>query len=68
MTRTLSLNGRRVDTDATTLAELLAAQGYDPAGAHACAVNRQFVPRATWASRPLADGDQVDVVAPVTGG
>jgi sulfur carrier protein len=64
----LSLNGRRVESDAATLADLLANEGYDPAGAFACAVNRQFVPRAAWAERPLADGDQVDVVAPVTGG
>lgn len=68
MTHPVSLNGRRVDTGARTLAELLAAEGFDPAGAYACAVNRQFVPRAAWGERPLAEGDQVDVVAPVTGG
>ena len=68
MTHSLSLNGRRVDTDAGTLGDLLAAEGFDPAGAYACAVNRQFVPRAAWCERRLADGDQVDVVAPVTGG
>ena len=68
MSCTLSLNGRPVQSEAATLADLLAAAGYDPAAAFACAVNRQFVPRADWAARPLADGDEVDVVAPVTGG
>ena len=64
----ISFNGQGLDTQARTLAELLVAQALDPEGALACAVNRQFVPRAAWGVRPLADGDQVDVVAPVTGG
>jgi sulfur carrier protein len=68
MNRRVFLNGRGVDTAAATLRDLLADQGFDPAGAFACAVNRQFVPRAAWGTRVLADGDHVDVVAPVTGG
>jgi sulfur carrier protein len=34
----------------------------------ACAINRQFVPRAQWASCSLQPGDRIDVIAPVTGG
>jgi sulfur carrier protein len=68
MSSRLSLNGREVSTGAATLSELLLAEGFDLAGALACAVNRSFVPRSQWASRPLADGDEIDVISPVTGG
>jgi sulfur carrier protein len=68
MSQRIFLNGRAVDTDALTLADLLAAQGFDPAAAMACAVNRGFVPRTQWAGRLLAEGDSVDVITPVTGG
>lgn len=64
----LFLNGRALDTDAASLADLLRAEGFDLSGAIACAVNRAFVPRSQWASRLLDDGDQVDVISPVTGG
>ena len=35
---------------------------------YAVAVNRAFVPRSLHATRPLADGDHVEVIRPVTGG
>jgi len=68
MSRRLSLNGRAVSTEAPTLADLLRAEGFDLSGAMACAVNQSFVPRSQWAARPLADGDEIDVISPVTGG
>jgi sulfur carrier protein len=34
----------------------------------AAAVNTQFVPRTQYAQHPLHDGDQVEIIAPVTGG
>jgi sulfur carrier protein len=34
----------------------------------AAAVNLEFVPRGQYASRLLADGDQVELIAPITGG
>ena len=68
MSRRVFLNGRALDTDAPTLADLLRAEGFDLSGAIACAVNRAFVPRSQWVSRPLDDGDQIDVISPVTGG
>ena len=34
----------------------------------AVAVNMQFIPNTRYAEQPLADGDQVEIIAPVTGG
>lgn len=64
----VSMNGRLLRTPAATLAELLQQQGYEPQAAMACAINRQFVPRAEWPSHVLQAGDRIDVIAPVTGG
>lgn len=64
----VSMNGRALQTPAATLAELLRLQGYAEQAALACAINREFVPRAQWPSRELHRGDRIDVVAPVTGG
>lgn len=37
-------------------------------GPFAVAVNLQFVPRAQYAATALNDGDQIEIIAPVTGG
>lgn len=66
--RTLTVNGRSIETDAQTLAELLTQLGYDPSAAMACAVNRAFVPRGQWSQHRLHEGDGVEVVSPVVGG
>jgi sulfur carrier protein len=50
-----------------TLAELVPAVS-DRASGIAVAVNSELVPRSTWSSTPLADGDRVDVVTAVQGG
>ncbi|WP_313074304.1 sulfur carrier protein ThiS [Melaminivora sp.] len=34
----------------------------------AVAVNMQFIPNTRYAEQSLADGDQVEIIAPVTGG
>jgi sulfur carrier protein len=34
----------------------------------AAAVNLRFVPRAAHVSHALADGDRIEIIAPVTGG
>lgn len=47
---------------ADAIARIAAAPPY------AAAVNRQFVPRSAHASHALADGDQIEVIRPVTGG
>jgi sulfur carrier protein len=64
----VSMNGRLLHTPAATLAELLRQQGYEVKAAMACAINRQFVPRAQWPLQMLQPGDRIDVIAPVTGG
>ena len=34
----------------------------------AAAVNMQFVPRGQYAQHPLANNDQIELIAPITGG
>lgn len=64
----LSVNGERVEAppDATVraLLELLKLDGRRIA----VAVNRDVVPRSEYASRPLADGDRVEILEAVGGG
>jgi sulfur carrier protein len=64
----ISLNGKRLETDAATLQALLVAQGYELQSAFACAINSSFVPRTQWAERSLQAGDRVDVITPIAGG
>jgi sulfur carrier protein len=64
----ISFNGRRLNSSAATLQELLEQQGLDLAEAMACAINQTFVPRALWAQRLIEGGDRIDVVSPITGG
>ena len=64
----ISLNGKRLETDAVNLQALLLAQAYDLKNAFACAINNTFVPRQQWLERALQSGDRVDVVTPITGG
>jgi sulfur carrier protein len=61
------LNGEPVETEARTLAELVAGQGF-AATAVATAVNGGFVPREARAATQLAGGDRVEIVAPRQGG
>ena len=64
----ISMNGKRVETAATTLQALLLTQGYELKSAFACAINNTFVPRPQWLERNLLSGDRIDVVTPITGG
>lgn len=64
----ISLNGKRVATEAPTLQALLLAQGYQLQGAFACAINNAFVPRPQWPERALQNGDRIDVITPIAGG
>ncbi len=64
----ISLNGKRIETDAASLQALLLAQAYDLKSAFACAINNTFVPRQQWPERRLEAGDRIDVVTPITGG
>ncbi|GGJ98965.1 hypothetical protein GCM10010123_31120 [Pilimelia anulata] len=64
----LSINGvgRDLAADAT-VADAVAAVAA-PARGVAVAVNGAVVPRGTWARRPLAAGDRVEVLTAAQGG
>ncbi len=66
-TLTLTLNGQPLHLPAgSTLADAARASGVQPP--FAAAVNLQFVPRARYAETVLQDGDQLELISPVTGG
>ena len=45
-----------------------AVAALNPRPPFAVAVNTQFVPKSEYANRPLAQDDEVEIIAPVTGG
>ena len=61
------LNGERVTTDASNLDELCAALGFADAKV-ATAVNGSFVAATAREGTPLAEADEVEIVAPRQGG
>jgi len=68
MTR-LKVNGVEEDIAATTVGELLAARGIDPAVRFlAVALNGSVVRRSEWRSQLLSPGDNVEIVRPFSGG
>ena len=68
MTR-LTVNGVAEEVAATTVAQLLAARGVDPAARFlAVAVNGAVVRRAIWDETALSAGDAVEIVRPLQGG
>lgn len=62
----VEVNGAAVEVAADTVAGALAALGYG--GAVATALNGDFVPAAARARTPLAEGDRLEVLAPMQGG
>jgi sulfur carrier protein len=68
MTR-LKVNGVDEEIAATTVAQLLAARGIDPAARFlAVAINGAVVRRASWGEAALNAGDAVEIVRPLQGG
>ena len=66
---TVTINGEKQQIkDARTIQELLAELAYDAESKVAVARNTVFVPRASYASEELKDGDTIDIVAPMQGG
>lgn len=63
----LQLNGTPLTAEVATLADLLDAQGYGEAKV-ATAVNGTFVPATLRADHALAEGDSIEVLAPMQGG
>ncbi|MBO9474029.1 sulfur carrier protein ThiS [Shimia sp. R10_1] len=60
------LNGEPREVAATTLAEALEECGFT--GRVATSLNETFVPALLRAGQALADGDRIEVVAPMQGG
>ena len=63
----LQLNGTQITVQVTTLADLLATQGFRQSKV-ATAVNSRFIPATARAECMLTDGDQIEVLAPMQGG
>ena len=61
------VNSEPREISGRTLAELLAELGFSGTVV-ATAVNGQFTPAGTRAARELAEGDRVEVLAPMQGG
>jgi sulfur carrier protein len=61
------VNGRPLETERPDLAGLLEELGYGGALV-ATALNAAFVPAPLRAGRALAEGDEIEVVAPMQGG
>ena len=65
----IRINGADEEIAASTVSELLAARGVDPAARFvAVAVNGSVVRRSEWPSTVLAAGDNVEIVRPFSGG
>jgi sulfur carrier protein len=65
----LRVNGVNEEVAATTVSELLAARGIDPAARFlAVAVNGSVVRRSEWSSKSLESDDDVEIVRPFSGG
>jgi sulfur carrier protein len=65
----LRINGVEEEVAAANVAELLSDRGIDPKTRFlAIAVNGAVVRRAEWTARPLAPGDDVEIVRPFSGG
>jgi sulfur carrier protein len=61
------VNGAWRDTAAADLASALKELGYGEAVV-ATALNGEFVPTSSRSGRPLAEGDRLEVLAPMQGG
>ncbi len=69
MSRVMRINGESRTINAVTIMELLREEGVDETARFvAVAVNGAVAPRADWTTRALGDGDDVEIVNPVSGG
>jgi sulfur carrier protein len=69
MSRMLKVNGEDRTVASVTLAELLREEGVDETARFvAVALNGAVAPRGEWETRALSDGDDVEIVNPVSGG
>ena len=69
MSGTIRVNGEERPLGATTVAGLLREESLDPqAPGIAVALNGAVVPRRAWAATSIAQGDEVEIVKPFSGG
>lgn len=64
----IQFNGKHIEATATTLAELLQAQGFTADSHVATAVNGVFVAKTAREAQTITEGDQIETVAPMQGG
>lgn len=63
----VELNGEPIQTQATTLSELIEERDL-PMASVATAVNGDFVPRTLRAGTALSDGMRIEILSPMQGG
>jgi sulfur carrier protein len=68
MTMRLTVNGAPTEVDQEVTVAALVATLTDQRRRVAVAVNGEVVPRSSWETTPLRDGDSVEVLAAVAGG
>lgn len=69
MSATIRINGEQRDLAAATVFDLLRGQNIDPnAKGVAVALNGRVVPRGSWPSTAVAEGDEIEIVKPFAGG
>jgi sulfur carrier protein len=68
MTMRLTVNGAPAEIDQEVSVAALVATLTDQRRRVAVAVNGEVVPRSSWETTPLRDGDSVEVLAAVAGG
>jgi sulfur carrier protein len=68
MTMRLTVNGAPAEIDQEVTVAALVATLTDQRRRVAVAVNGEVVPRSSWETTPLRDGDSVEVLAAVAGG
>jgi sulfur carrier protein len=68
MTMRLTVNGAPTEVDQGVTVAALVATLTDQRRRVAVAVNGEVVPRSSWETTPLREGDSVEVLAAVAGG
>ena len=63
----VKINGKQLDVQGKTIAELVESQGYDLTRV-AVELNEEIVPKSVYDSTVLNDGDSVEIVGFVGGG
>ena len=63
----IHLNGRKIESKAGTIMDLILEQGFDPSSLIA-EVNFKLVPQESWKDVPVRQGDTIELLSFVGGG